>query len=147
MIPLFIDKSTCWETGTSSNFLTDMDDPGWGDGTLWNSAMQSWGGRDGRDETVNEGHFFTFPSFPCILYNSCIFLTVPLSNFLSHVFSHILLCLPDSWIPFQFFLALCFYFSINPDLVLYTYWAHKQCSCPRGTSWKIKYTVFNLFWN
>lgn len=86
-----------------------------------NSVTQSWGGRDGREETGNEGHFSTYSSTPA-------FPTTSVSSQQSHYlishpifFSHILPSLPDSLIPFQICLVLCFYFSINPDFVLYIY--------------------------
>lgn len=78
------------------------------------------GGRSERDQAGNEGHFSNiFPSSHTSHTNSELFTAVPFPNFSSHFLSHILLSLPNSLIPFQFSLALCFYFSIDPNLIVF----------------------------
>ena len=124
----------------------------WSKGHRWKTfevtehqVVQSWGDRWKRHGRHWRSLLY-FPSPHALHTSSKIFTAVPFPYFSSHflfIFYSTFLIL--SFL-FKFFLALCFYFSINPDLVLCTHWAHKQNLCPGGKSWEVKYIVFNLFW-
>lgn len=74
-----------------------------------------------RDQAGNEGHFSDtwILSLPPQIHKQLLNSSQQFHSLISHriVFSHILVSFPNSLIPFQLFLALCFYFYINPDLV------------------------------
>lgn len=82
--------------------------------------MQSWEAEAEKEKAGDEGHFSdTFPSSHALCTISEPFIAVPFPDFSSHFFFHTSYTPFRNLIPFKNFLALCFYFSINPDLVVF----------------------------